>query len=312
MTARWQRFARSFPRWTTAMLAGFITLQCLLWWEWWARELSPLERYYLPAYFRSTDGVKHVGAKSRIEPIFKTAPGKKRELILTPDVVAGGNGNLPLQLSRSALEQSWKGIEKGTPITDESAAVEDFLREDFYRGRGFWEVAAEPLLDGCVFLLASLAAAFLFMREELTAEWKGLCEVRSKTEFASDHRWSSSANRPAINSRIGLRWNPWKWIGRLRPRSSNPTQDSNRNVEANRRPMSSRIGIEQSSLRTLLPQDDADMLQEMDSSPHRTPRTSSMSPPKKVPKRRTIFPGRGGLRASDQKPKPWDESQWID
>ena len=146
MTVRWQRCARSIPRWTTALLAGFITLQCLFWWEWLARELPPLERYYLPAYFHSTEDAKRAGARSRIEPLFKTAPGKKRELVLTPDAVSGGDGNLPLQLSQTALEQGWTGIEKGhQPIWDDSAAVEDFLRDDFYQRQGLWQLTAEPV-----------------------------------------------------------------------------------------------------------------------------------------------------------------------
>ncbi len=109
MIVNWRRFARSFPRWTTALLAGFIAVQCFFWWEWLAVELRPLERYYLPVYFHSVEDGKHAGARTRIAPLFKTAPSKKRELALTSDVLSGGDGNLPLQLSQSALEQGWMG-----------------------------------------------------------------------------------------------------------------------------------------------------------------------------------------------------------
>lgn len=126
-----RRFARSLPRWTTAALAGFFTLQCLIWWEWFALELRPLERYYFPTYFHSIEAAKRVSARTRIEPLFKTFPGKKRELILMSDLISGGDGNSPVQLSRAALGQGWIGIDKGSPKWNDSAAVKDFLREDF-------------------------------------------------------------------------------------------------------------------------------------------------------------------------------------
>ncbi len=91
----------------TALLAGFIALQYLCWWAWFAWELRPLERYYLVVYFHSAENAKRPGIKTRIEPLFKTAPGKKRELVVASDVVSGSSGDLPVQLSQSALEQGW-------------------------------------------------------------------------------------------------------------------------------------------------------------------------------------------------------------
>jgi hypothetical protein len=52
------------------------------------------------------------------------------------------------------------GIERGRRLRDDSAAVEDFLRNDLYAGRGFWQVTAEPLLYSCTFLLVSALSAF--------------------------------------------------------------------------------------------------------------------------------------------------------
>lgn len=79
---RWLRIASAFPRWTTALLAGFIALQYLCWWAWFAWELRPLERYYLPVYFHSTEHAKRPGTETQIEPLFKTSPGRKRELVI--------------------------------------------------------------------------------------------------------------------------------------------------------------------------------------------------------------------------------------
>ena len=197
-------------------------LGSLFWWEWFARELPPLERYYLPAYFHSTENAKSGGVRTRIEPLFKTAPGKKRELVLTPDVVSGRDRNLPLQLSQSALEQGWTGIEKGPPIWDDSDAVEDFLRDDFYQRREFWQLVAEPMLDGCVFLFVSLAASFLFIRDELTGEWRDLLTALPESRSPLDYRIDLPAQRGGIMTRIGLRWETLKWIGKLASRPVNP------------------------------------------------------------------------------------------
>jgi len=202
---RWRRLASAFPRWTTALL-GFIALQCLCWWAWFAWELRPLERYYLTAYFDSTEeAARRPGARTRIDPLFKAAPGKKRELVLASEVVSGGDENLPLQLSQSALERGWMGIEKGPPIWDDCAAVEDILRDDFYQSRGFWQVAAEPLLYSGAFLLASIISAF-FVRKELRAEWRDLWAAFEESQSPLDYRIDSPANRIRIMTRIGLRW----------------------------------------------------------------------------------------------------------
>ena len=137
---RWRRLAEAFPWRTAALLAGLVGSLWFLWWTWFAQELSPLERYYWPTYFSSTEGAKHAGARSRIDPLFLTAPGRKSEIALAPDVVRGETGDLPLQLSQSALERGWRGIGKGRPIWDDSAAIEDLLRDDFYAGQGFWRI----------------------------------------------------------------------------------------------------------------------------------------------------------------------------
>ena len=110
---RWRRLTGAFPWWTTALLGGFVALELFSWRSWFAGELRPLERYYWPAYFDSTEGARHPGSKTRIDPLYKTAPGKKSEIVLAPDVTSGRNGSLPLQLSQSAREQGWTGIGSG-------------------------------------------------------------------------------------------------------------------------------------------------------------------------------------------------------
>ena len=113
-------------------------MQFLFWWEWLTQEVPPLQRSYLSTYFHSTEEAKHPSTKILIEPLFKTAPGRKRQLILAPDVISGRDGDLLLRLSQIAIEKRWTGIAKGPRLIDDSAEVKDFLREDFYESRGFW------------------------------------------------------------------------------------------------------------------------------------------------------------------------------
>jgi hypothetical protein len=291
-------------------LASFITMQCLCWWAWLARELPPLERYYLPAYFHSSEGAKRVSSRTRFEPLFKTAPGRKRELIFTSDVVSGGDANLPLQLSQAALEQGWIGIERGSAIWDNSDAVEDFLRDDFYLGRGFRQLAAEPLLYSCPFLLVSMVSA-LFIRKELIAEWRDLWTAMADSQSPLDYRFDSPAHEAGIMTGIGLRREPLKWIGRLRSRLVDPTLQAGRNIAGPRDRLDpSGSGPELASARV---QPTASQpLQRADSGPQGKLMKPAGSGSKRPAERRRIFPGKADVRNSNQTPKAWDESRWID
>jgi hypothetical protein len=218
----WRRFADAFPWWTAAVLTGLIALQCLSWWMWLSWELSPLERYYLSAYFHSTREAKSLGANTSIDPLFKTASGKKPELLGPSEVASGRDGDLPFHLSQSALEHGWASIAKGRPLRDDSAAVEDFLRNGFYQGRRFREVIAEPVLYSCTSLLVSVVSA-LFIRRELVVEWRALWAAVSESESVLDDGWNRPANRTRIRGWIGLRWGALKWIGSRGQQQSRPT-----------------------------------------------------------------------------------------
>lgn len=302
---RWRLLAEAFPWRTAALLAAFAASLWFLWWSWFAQELSPLERYYLPTYFLSTEGAKHPGSKSRIEPLFLTAPGRKSEIVLAPDLTRGETGDLPVQLSQSAVERGWKGIEKARPISDESAAIENFLRQDFYAGRGFWHVTMEPVLDGCAYLLAWIVIVIVFVRQGLAAEWKELWTVLTKTDSTSDYYWDSPGNWRGITGRIGLRWNIREWIENLSFRPVRTVLQSSRPIDA--KPDSEAIGGDIGRDQPLSP---APM--PPDSAPQLRLEAPPIKHPKRLAKPRFIFPGRAGIRPANRKPKPWDESRWID
>lgn len=301
----WRRLAEAFPWRTAALLAAFAASQWFLWWTWFAQELSPLERYYLPTYFLSTEGAKHPGSKSRIEPLFLAAPGRKSEIALAPDVVRGETGNLPLQLSQSAVERGWKGIEKARPISDDSVAIEDFLRQDFYAGRGFWHMAMEPMLDGCAYLLAWIVIAIVFVRQGLAAEWKELWTVLAETGSTSDYRWDTPGDRRGIVPRIGLSWNLPEWVENLFFRPVRTVRQSSRPIDVKRDSEVIRgdIGRDQPLTPVAMPPESALQLR-LEAPP--------INHPKRPAQPRFIFPGRAGIRSANRKPKPWDASQWID
>lgn len=302
---RWRRLVEAFPWRTAALLAGLAGSLWFLWWTWFAQELSPLERYYWPTYFSSTEGAKHLGSTTLIAPLFMTANGRKSEIVLAPDVVRGRTGNLPLQLSQSAVKRGWTGIEKTQPMRVESGALEDLLREHFYAGQGFWHITMEPLLEGCVYLLAWIAIAVVFVRQGLAVEWRQLWTALTEPDWTSDYHWDSPARRYSMKSRIGALWSRWNWIGEALLGPIQRAHQTNRPTVVKRDSESiwDRIAADQLSASPGMPPDTAPVLL------LEPPR---ISPPKEEAKPRWIFPGREGVQSANRKPKPWDESQWID
>jgi len=302
---RWQRLAEAFPWRTAAMLAGFAASLWFLWWTWFAQELSPLERYYWPTYFSSTEGAKQPGSTTLIAPLFMTSHGRNSEIALAPDVDRGRTGTLPLQLSQSAVDRGWTGIEKAQPMRVESGALEDLLRERFYAGQGFWHMTMEPILDGCAYLLVWIVIAIVFVRRGLTAEWKELWTVLAETDSISDYNWDTPANRRGIVARLGLRWNFREWVNAPLIRPVLTAFQTSRATEAKRDSEVIREDIrrDQPSLPVPLP---------LDSAPQLRLEAPPINHPKRPAKPRFIFPGRAGIQSANRKPKPWDESQWID
>jgi hypothetical protein len=272
-------------------------------------ELSPLERYYFPAYFYSTRAAKLPGTKTRIDPLFKTASSKKPELLVPPDVASGRDGDFPFHLSQSALEHGWAGIAKGRPLRDDSAAVEDFLRNEFYQSRRFWQVMAEPVFYSCTFLLASALSAF-FTRKELVVEWRALWAAVSESDSRLDYSWNLPANWIGIRGRIGLRWKLSKWVGMPRLKAVLPAAQMNRNIAAQTARMSSSGSNGKPTFDPAFLAD-SERIQAPDRILQETGETSGNRSNRPAEPRR-IFPGKTSARAEHDRPKPWDESHWID
>ena len=99
-----------FPRrfsWLIALVllpfSGVLFLPLGLWY--WLT-YPPVQHYYLGAYFESAFvgafGGDHSTVAVPVQRLYKTAPGKKRELAIVADVVSDSTGNdlhLPMKLS---------------------------------------------------------------------------------------------------------------------------------------------------------------------------------------------------------------------
>ena len=141
--------------------------------------LTPLQRYYLPAYLTSSWEASDPAAQTEVQWIWKekareTRAGDRagsrtkksdkettsmefaREEDLVPrpasELLWGGDP-LPFTLSPQATAEGWLAVRKGTRIHASSAQLEPVLREEFFDGKPAWRFFVQPAL--------MLAAAFL-------------------------------------------------------------------------------------------------------------------------------------------------------
>ena len=297
------RIRGPFP-WRMAVILALVPcLPLLTFWAWFRWELAPLQRYYLAAYWDSTEGAKQPGAQTQIRWLLETAPGRKSRWLIASDVTERRQSGLPLELSAEALGQGWTGIEKSPAQSIGSAELEGFLREDFYDGRSLRQMATEPLLYGVAAWLIVVYLVFL-MREEIGDEWRRLCQAVAEPEWAWDSGRDSSANQERILTRIRsgiVRWNSktkvlFNWVdfraAISRCSSVNQTLKAE-SLHGDGRPVSTDVQHERSK-----PQQLANPL--------------SSHSPKALSQGHTIFPGSSTSDAAHVQPKPWDESEWID
>lgn len=103
------RIRGPFP-WRMAVILALVPcLPLLTFWAWFRWELAPLQRYYLAAYWDSTEGAKQPGAQTQIRWLLETAPGRKSRWLIASDVTEGRQSGLPLELSAEALGQDGRG-----------------------------------------------------------------------------------------------------------------------------------------------------------------------------------------------------------
>jgi hypothetical protein len=282
---QWPPLPRAFPLRIALLMSAVPAVTLIIFLAWFGWGLQPLERYYLMAYWGSSTSAKQPGSTTRIEWLFKAAPGRKSEPVTDVDVATGGMWNLSLELSSSANERGWISLAKSRPEAVNSAELEGLLQEAFYGNRNFRQVIAEPLLyaSGVPFLV--LYVAFM-MKRVLGIEWNRLREEVSASELAFNlaETWRQFAMR--IRS----------WIGRRLVVEKAPLQRDYSVIKAI--PHSASI---------------PDKVRQADASPLMSEKQYLPSSLKEPPQRRSIFPGRAAsVHNTKERSKPWNESQWID
>ena len=263
----------------------------------------PLQQYYFAAYWDSSEGAKQPGAQTQIRWLMATAPGRKRRWCIGSDVTDGSQNGLSLELSPTALEQGWVGIERTSVESMGSAELEGVLQEYFYDGVSFRQLVNEPLLDGVATWVIVAYLAFM-MREDIGDEWRYLRRAVEEPKWSSIYGGDWPENRDGIVARIRSRIAYWNSVKNVQLQWANF-----------RAAISLRSSLKKSpnpeSLRGSCPPASTEVQGEVSTAPQLANPLPSHSP-KPSSQRRTIFPGSSPSNAAHSQSEPWDESEWID
>ena len=198
----------AFPWRMALMLALVPCLPLLGFWAWFRWEVPPLQRYYLVAYWVSSEGAKQPGSQTQIQWLMETAPGLKSRWLFASDVMAEGHIGLSPELSSDAVRHGWVSIEKSPVESVGSAELTGLLREDFFDGQSFRQFINEPLLYGVVAWVIVAYLAFM-MRENLACEWRRLRRAVGDPEWRFSSGGYLPGNRVGTAARIQLRIARW-------------------------------------------------------------------------------------------------------
>jgi hypothetical protein len=297
------RVRHAIPWRIVLLLALVLCLPLLAFWGWFRWEVPPLQRYYLAAYWHSSEAAKEPGTQTQVQWLMKTAPGRKDLWCIDSDVTEGNQDGLPLKLSPSALQRGWIGIEPTSVQSLDSVELNRVLREIFFHGLSLRQLANEPLTYGVAAWLIVAYLAFM-MRQDLAYERARLLRAVGEPEWGSYTRAHRPENQEVISSRIRSRIDQWiaqmngplKWANLKAVINRRSGLDNTINSETSKygdRPASTGVQAEVPTARQL-----------PDPLPLRSPESPSH--------RRTIFPGSSSSDSAYSQSKPWDESEWID
>jgi hypothetical protein len=292
-----------FPWRMVMILALALSLPLLAFWAWLAWELPPLERFYLRAYWDSSKHASEPEVQTQIQWLYETAPGRKTRFIIGSSVTKGSQNALPMELSSVERKEGWSGIEKGPVLSMPSVDLERFLRDDFYDGRSFHELIAEPLLDCCAGCVVVLYLGFV-MRGEIAEEWGRLYRVSSEPEWEADLSRDRPVNRRGIAARMRARIVQ----SVCRAKVTYQHSDFATNIERLYHPLQSSNTPTSHADQAPLPIEVQRRTSRSQSGANQPPSNSAVLPLKG----HRIFPGSSSSNTELSQPKPWDESEWID
>jgi hypothetical protein len=118
--------------------------------------LTPVERYYLGAYWRCSWFESGPTRLTKIRWLYKTAPRKKNELALDSDVLSAPSDEheIPVQLSPAARNAGWTGLVESDEERYPEAVLSRFLQASFYDGENLGWMLLSPLLITLAMLLS--------------------------------------------------------------------------------------------------------------------------------------------------------------
>lgn len=317
------------------LFGGCVASVPLATWLWWA--VPPVKLYYSEAYFSSTMAHGNPTATARVQWLFKTASGRQNQLVEENDVVADSPANqrdfsIPMHLSSTARSAGWSGLIQGPKEEVNAAELERYLRAEFYGDRSFWRLFEWPLLWLISIVLAILAAREWLVERSRRESAKRLAMW---SEFLLDNRQDRWGKRFGLQRFKSLQ-------DRLIPRARDliqrgaylavnvlrKTAMKHRPFEVRRKDGSASDNLpnaacfaQASTIPIVHAKTDpepatkakeAALVQQAGSIANRGPNPSFSSLPKRPAKGHMIFPGTSRQNASDEKPKDWEESQWID
>ena len=297
------RIVQAFP-WRTALLAASaLALTALPSWAWYSWELPPLQRYYLRAYWDSSNTRNESRAVVEVQWLELTAPGRKNRWSFNYDVTDDPHGDFPVVLSSEAVSQGWTGIKESPPEPISSAELKNILRSDFYGGRTFREVVSEPVSYGCFALLIVLLFAWK-MRDDIGFEWTEVWRALWAPESVWDSGWDVSPYKPSILASIRKRIAPGlAAINRTRERLRLLV------VKCHRSASHSRVDLPAASGHTRPP---------LSADDRERSTVSSTSNPGSLPQANTesnghrVFPGSSPSNVPSKHVNAWHESDWIE
>ncbi len=295
------RFA--FP-WRIALLLALLTCLPLLgFWAWFEWEVPPLQRYYLAAYWHSSETANQPHAVTQIRWLMETAPGRKRHWLFAFDVTEGSQNDLPLALSFAAAEQGWTGIERTPAESMNSTELETLLREDFYDGKTFRQLMNEPLVYGVATWVVVVYLAFM-MRDDIGEEWRQLRREVSEPKWSSDYGNDWPDNRDGIGARIRSQFAHWIDERNIQLIWANFSAAISRRSSLNK---SSNVASLRGRSRPVLKE-----VQDEVPTARQPANPLTSNPAKPLSQRRIIFPGLSASDAAQSPSEPWDESKWIE
>ncbi|WP_172838200.1 hypothetical protein [Terriglobus roseus] len=253
----------------------------MAWFRW---ELPPLQGYYLMEYWESSKGASSAGNVIEIQWLYKAASGRKSVPAISEDVAFNGFGLSPVQLSFSARQDGWTQLVKLPAQRWASPELETFFQRDFYDGRTFSQVIAQPMLLASIVPFLFLVGV-IYLRRDIKDEWKRF--------YAGPFGDDLIVNLPALKQRLAAFFIWWKEgrsaqldVAPFNPESiakQTPTKraDETRSKPIERHPFkAANQAIEEASSRKPMP--------------------------------RSIFPGARAFERSGKTHRVWDESQWIE